>query len=338
MCSAALLLEIYTGTRKVIKMVFKLGVKTLPDIIDEIADGLIASVDSVDGLNHWSNADPTWSTAARTAINARRALKYTNGLEVMYLALESRNDWYSPYSGHTAKGLRVTFSASWDGVNHTYPTANQQTSIPFEDFSGGMPSPPSDLAALNVYYYLWVESNGFVIMAKPEPSTSNSQNSFFLVVERNPNREYADGYSNFYCFNLMNMWPTFAQAGEPNRHYSMLRPFAYKWPETNTQEKPFYYCMASGTFERYYSFLSPADRKVYYRKPLISNNKIEPGQVNTAMAPIFTAELWFPWNEEIGLIDGDIVQIEGTTKKFLLKSMDSPDSISRLIYAIKYSE
>lgn len=320
---------------------FNIGVKRLPDIIDEIAGNLIGSVDLIDGLNHWSDADPTWTTAERTEIKARRALKYTNGMEVMYLALESRNTWYSQWGGYTAKSLRVTFSASWDSVNHIYPATNQQTSIPFETFSGGMPSPQSDLAALNVYYYLWVESNGFVIMAKPEPSNSNSQQSFFIVVERNPNKEYADGYSNFYCLNLTNIWPSLSNPGYTygDVHRSFLRPFAYQWPNvTISDQKPFHYCIASGTFERYYSFLSPADRKVYYRKPLISNNKIEPGQANTAMAPIFTAELWFPWNEEIGLIDGDIVQIEGTTKKFLLKSMDSPDSINRLTYAMKYSE
>lgn len=325
-------------------MVFKIGVKPLPDLIDEIAGELIASVDPIDGLSHWSDAAdavPGWNTVERTGIKARRALKYTNGLEVMYLALESRNDWYSQWAGYTAKGLRITFSASWDSINNTYPPINQQTSIPFETFSGGMPSPQSNLAALNIYYYLWVESNGFVIMAKPEPSNSNTQQSFFVVMERNPNKEYADGQSNFYCLNLTNVWPSLSNPAYTygDVHRSFLRPFAYQWPGVATSTAhPFYHCMASGTLERYYSILSPADRKVYYRKPLISNNKIEPGQANIAMAPIFTSELWFPWNEEIGLIDGDIIQVEGTTKKFLLKSMDSPDSINRLTYAMKYSD
>lgn len=39
-----------------------------------------------------------------------------------------------------------------------------------------------------------------------------------------------------------------------------------------------------------------------------------------------------------GLVDGDIIQVEGTTKKFLCKSLDSPDSINRVTYAIKYSD
>lgn len=320
-------------------MVFYIGLKTLPDIMNEIASSLIASVDPTDSLSHWSDADTAWNTIDKTGIKARRALKYTKDSEVMYVALESRNDWYSPWPGITMKGLRVTFSATWDSVNHIYSSSNQQTSIPFNAWSGGA-QPVDDFATLLIYYYLWIENNGFVIMAKPEPTVANNQNSFFLVVERNPNKEYSDGYSNFYCFSQMNIWPTVMHTSYAygDNHRSFLRPFVYQWPGVTTMERPFYYCMTSGNLERYNTFLSPRDNKVYYMKPIISNNKIEPGQANTAMAPIFTAELWFQWNEGVGLIDGDIIQMEGTTKKFLLKSMDSPDSINRLTYAMKYSD
>lgn len=320
-------------------MVFTLGLKILPGIIDEIAGSLIASVDSTDSLNHWTDADTTWNTTDKTGIKARRALQYTNGTEAMYVALESRNDWYSPYSSYTAKGLRVTFSATWDSVGHTYSSSNQQTAIPFDNWSGGA-TPTDDFATMLINYYLWVESNGFVLMAKPTPTTANAQNSFLLVVERNPNKEYPDGYSNFYCFSEMNNWPTFAYPSYAygDVHRSFLRPFVYQWPNTNTTSSPYYYCLTSGNLERYYGFLSPADKKVYYMKPIISNNKIEVGGANTAMAPIFTAELWFQWSEKTGLIDGDIIQMEGTTRKFLLKSMDSPAYTSRLIYAMKYSD
>jgi hypothetical protein len=321
-------------------MVFSLGVKTLPDIIDEIANSLITSVDPTDGLNHWTDVDTTWDTVDRTALKARRAMKYVKGTEVIYLALESRNTWYANYDGHAAKGLRVTFSATWDIVNHTYGTTVQQSSIPFEDYSG-IAQPITDLATEILTYYLWTESNGFVIIAKPEPTTANLQNSFFIAIERNQNKEYADGYSNFYCFNVMNIWPTFARIGYTygDIHRSFLRPFAYEWPNIQTTTvHPFYYCMTSGTMERYNAFLATADKKVYYRKPIVSNNKIEPGQANIALAPIFNVELWFLWSEMAGLVDGDIIQVEGTTKKFLCKSLDSPDSINRVTYAIKYSD
>jgi len=38
----------------------------------------------------------------------------------------------------------------------------------------------------------------------------------------------------------------------------------------------------------------------------------------------------------VGLIDGDVVAVEGETKKFLMKALDSPDSVNRINYAIKY--
>lgn len=320
-------------------MGFTIGAKTLPDIIDEIAGSLIDSVDPADGASHWSDADTTWNTAIRTALNARRALKYTKDTEVMYLALEVRNTWYTPWSAHAAKGLRATFSASWDSVNHTYPAINQQTSIPFEDYSG-IAQPPSDLATFMLTYYLWVESNGYVLMAKPEPSSANQQNAFFMAVERNPNKFYADNQSNFYCYTVMNMWSTFSGAvGVPDKHYGMLRPFAYTWPNSaNRQESPNYYCLTFGSFDRSYAFKSVGNGKVYYVKPVIYNTALEPGYPNFPPSPILQAELWFPWSENMGLIDGDVVAIEGKTTKFLIKSLDSPDSTSRMLYAMKYVE
>jgi hypothetical protein len=38
-------------------MGYTTGAKTLPAIIDEIAAGLIASTDLIDGLSKWSDAD-----------------------------------------------------------------------------------------------------------------------------------------------------------------------------------------------------------------------------------------------------------------------------------------
>ena len=320
-------------------MGYTIGAKTLPDLIDEIAGNLINSVDPLDGLSHWSDADPVWNTSIKTAMNARRALKYTKGTEVMYMALEVRNTWYTPYPGHAAKGLRVTFSESFDSVNHLYPVINQQTSIPFEDYSG-IAQPPSDLASLMLTYYLWVESNGFVLMAKPEPSGANYQNAFFMAVERNPNKFYVNPamYSNFYCLSQMNIWATFSGAvGAPDKHYGMLRPFAYTWPNSgNRTEGANYYCMTQGNFDRSYAFKSAGNGKVYYVKPVIFDTALEPATANFPPSPIFQADLWFAWSENMGLIDGDVVAIEGKTTKFLVKALDSPDSTNRLLFAMKY--
>lgn len=65
-------------------------------------------------------------------------------------------------------------------------------------------------------------------------------------------------------------------------------------------------------------------------KPIIQNQR-------NAVTPIFQSELFFPFDENVGLIDGDVVSLDGTTAKFLCKSLDSPDSLNRLNYAIKYT-
>ncbi|MBE0522649.1 MAG: hypothetical protein IBX39_10355, partial [Candidatus Methanoperedenaceae archaeon] len=80
----------------------------------------------------------------------------------------------------------------------------------------------------------------------------------------------------------------------------------------------------------YYAFKSEGNSKVYYVKPILHNH-------NGSTNPIFQFNLFFPFTEGLGLIDGDVIAIEGDTKKFLCKAMDSPDSASRLCYAIRYN-
>lgn len=318
-------------------MVYTFGPKVLASLVDEMANSLISSTDLIDGLHHWTDTDTTWNTTVRTANDAKRALKYQNGSELIYVAFEARNTWYGNYSGQTAKGLRITFSSSWDIITHTYVGALQQTSIPFVVYTGTQPT--VDLSAIMLTYYMWVESNGLTVLAKPEPTGANNDNSFFLVIERNPNKFYNDNQSNFYCYNAMNIWPTIhGYVGEPDLHKSMLRPFIYKWPNVNgANTSPNYYCLSFATFDRSYAFKSAGNGKIYYVKPIIYNNALEYGQVATWInpIPIFQSELWFYWSEGMGLVDGDVVAVEGQATKYLIKSLDSPDSITKLTYAIK---
>lgn len=323
-------------------MGYTTGTKILPEIIDEIASGLTTSVDPIDGLSKWSDADTSWNTTIKTGLSARRALKYENGTEVIYLAFECRNTWYTQWGGYGAKGLRITFSDQWDYDINKYVGTLQQTSIPFEGYTG-IAQPIDDLATLRLTYYLWAESNGFALMAKPEPAGANVQSSFVIAIERNINKLYADGQTNFYCYNVMNYFPTFygpSWATEPDQHRSFLRPFIYKWPgpaSSNVSSiTPNYYCLTFGTFDRSYAFKSAGNGKVYYVKPVIFNDSLEVGQVNYSPSPIFQGDLWFYWSEGMGLIDGDVVAIEGQTTKYLIKALDSPDSLNRLTYAIKF--
>lgn len=287
---------------------FNSGADTLPNIIDGIADVLIAS--SAD----WTEGDSTWDISDTTADNARRVVKYSGDTADIWIALESINAPKLIYNYFYAKGLRVTFSASWDTVGHTYPTSHQQTFIQFEAHSS---TPTADLGTLLLTHYLWLDVNGFSIMAVPEPNASdNYQGSFICVVERNSTKFYSDGYSNFYCFNETNnrMYDVYDHA----RTKRMIRPFAY---EINNDTPIHFY------YDPWYAFKSNQG-KVYYVKPMISSS-------SDGRDPIFQSEHFFKWNTGVGLVDGDVIATTGTTK-YICKSLASPDSTTTINYAIKY--
>jgi len=306
------------------------GAKTIYDILEEIVAALIAS-----SGGYWSDGDATWTTTTKTANNGRRCLKYTNGSEVIWWAFEVTNQHNNWYTGQYGRGIVITASATWDSGTHTYPTSRHSTFIPFEACST---TNSVDLATLQCTYYLWVEAAGFTIMFKTEPSVNNEQQSTFIVLERNANKEYSDGYSNFYLMAVGNIWGCLYSGGydividSMYNNRCILRPFAYQYPNSSGSR---YSASPNGNgvsyvpSPGYYAFKSAGNGKVYYVKPILNN------QANQ-LSPIFQAELWFPWSESIGLVDGDVIAIEGQTTKFLCKSLDSPDSTSRLLYAIKY--
>ncbi len=183
-------------------MTYASGAKKMWEIIDDIAAGLIASLGG-----YWTDADVTWTTTDKTQNNARRALKYLNGSEEFYVALEQINItsgiyYYqaSPYL--YGKGLRITLSLTWDGVLHQPPASNQSMLVPFERGSSGV-GVSADMATLLVTYYLWYDASGFVLIGKPEPHADANQQSFIAMVERNANKNYSDGYTNFFGFSVV---------------------------------------------------------------------------------------------------------------------------------------
>lgn len=322
-------------------MTYVSGAKKMWEIIDDIAAGLIASPGG-----YWTNADTTWDTTVKTGNSARRALKYLNGSEEFYVALEMINTstqymlrnsygyWYY------AKGLRIVVSATWDDVGHTYPASNQSTLIPFQGNAYNT-AVTADMATLQVTYYLWYETNGFVLLGKPEPSADTMQQSFTAVIERNVNKEYSDGFTNFYVMAICNNHQYYdgAEVTSINRFRGVLRPFAYQYPDTPSGDIPTGTDTAGFGFNgngisfvgmpTNFAYKSSGNGKAYYVKPIIHNGA---GQI----IPIFQSELWFPWSEAAGLIDGDVIAVEGQTTKFLCKSLDSPDYITRVPIAIKY--
>ncbi|TQD25116.1 hypothetical protein [Methanolobus vulcani] len=295
---------------------FYSGAKVLADLIDEIADKLIAE--------GWTDGDTTWDTTDRTvgANNARRCLYHST--DDIYLTLECHDQPYWVYStSYQAKGLRIAFHSTWDSVNHTYPNMDYHTYIPF--FGRSSTTPVTNCFSTQLTYYCWVDSTGFVLMARPEAnSTDNLQVSAITVVERIASKEYSDGLTNFYNYTKLNYEGWRNTAGNSlGRCHNMCRPFTYtnSW---STEGIQFWHA-------DYHAFKSDGNGKVYYAKPLIFNDQAE-------TMPIGQSELFFMFSEGGGLVDGDVVAIDGATTKFLCIGMDSPDNTGRVNYAIKYVE
>jgi hypothetical protein len=390
------------------------GQKFLPDIIDEIADGLLAT-----GL--WWNADSTWNTSVRSGNTARRVMAYgaaggsgkgdttlnasasvgatvlsvasstnfnigdmivigtgataecrlvqavasgqitvTMGINTarsvsdpvkelsfeIFLALEAINSairvqpTYSNPVGvgyADSKGFIVTFSSQWDWNAHYYAGGSQSSFVHYEMHSNGN---STDMAAMRNTYWLWYEAAGFVIIGTPDATSSAYQQSFFCCVERNPNKEFTDGLTNWYCYNVMNYYNIHAtNAPTNNRCHNLMRPFAFMTPEDTWNGGNYNSTVLAGinagiTFPYRGSnlaFRSTGNNKVYFHKPQIQS-------MRGFQLPIFQSELFWVWNEGAGLVDGDIVMPTGGTRSYLLKAVASPDVSTKLCFALKYTD
>lgn len=261
----------------------------------------------------------------------------------IYMAMDiiNQSGGYNYYYGNQGwwyygRGIRFVFSQTWDSFAHIYPSPPSSYSS-FIAIESSRDNAVADLATTMVTYWLWIEDNGngFVIMGKPEPTADANQQSFIIVVERNPAKEYSDTFTNFYLFKSGNWWPNCLYDGSwPTsiwRDRCLLRPFTFQYPDHGSWGS--YTVSGNGLSfiptPTYYAYKSNGDGKVYYVKPLIHNLA---GQTT----PIFQSNLFFMWSEGVGLIDGDIIAIEGQTTKYLCKALDSPDTTSRITFAIKY--
>lgn len=353
-------------------MGFTAGNKILADIVEEIAVGLIASTGG-----YWTDADATWTTTTKTENNARRALKYENGTEIIYLALEAINEtnglqlnyttWGScSYGGYTynyAKGIRITCSLTWDSVKHFYPLSVHTVFIPYETYGidygwsnwgnccnwgntvYGYTTTDISNTLLSLDYWLWIDANGFALMGRPiANSTDPGQQSFIAVIERIPTKEFTDEYTNFFGFFQMNYNnPHRSSYADINRARmkTYVHYFDTYYPidttdSSNAASGPYYGESSGIIFPRLGENPVSGARaiknsmcdKVYYMKPIACNSR-------DSRCPIAEFNSFFAWSDGMGLQDGDIVQIDGETTKYLCKLIDSPDYVNKLPFAIK---
>jgi hypothetical protein len=268
----------------------------------------------------------------------------------MYMAFEMiniTNGLLQDASTYYSKGLRINFSNFWDPVAHTYGPVYQQSFMGYEMKNVSV---SADMATLMNTYWMWFDSNGFAIMLAPDNNVTDTyQQSLFLVVERNTNKEYADGFSNFYCYNVMNI-NNFHTTTTPqsSRQENFLRPFIFYTPEDtwtgNNYSLPPPLCgmnagiclvpiqmtPANPAAPQAYAFRSVGNSKVYFIRPIIQNSR------GTTL-PIFQADFFFVWTAGMGLADGDIVAISGSSEQYVCRSLPSPDNTTPLLFAIKYA-
>src|SRR3990172_2752779 len=224
---------------------FYTGALPIADLINKICDELKAVTGS-----SWSEPDSSgdWINDAKTA--GHRALKYTNGDEVIYITFEViKGDITYPDYGvkiafdgvtyyYYAKGLRFGFAAGWDELNHKPSGSWMQTFIAYYTrsySSGGTESwrVSGNLDTAPIDYWLWIEDNGFALMGIPEHQSMNNQSgAFMLVSERNPNKEYNDGMPYFYAYarqsNVECNGSRSNTAYDGYRHECILRPWTYR--------------------------------------------------------------------------------------------------------------
>jgi hypothetical protein len=390
------------------------GQKVLPDVVDEIADGMIAT-----GL--WWNADSTWNTSVRTGNLARRVMAYgaaggagkgdttlsagaSSGATVLSVASESNfsvGDTIVIGTGATAevrkvqavaagqltvtmgintarsisdpvkelafetflalevinsqirvqpsynnplgwgyldsKGLIVTFASQWNWNEHYYMAGAQSSFINFNGHTNGM---NADMAVMKITYWYWYEALGFCMIGTPDATGDSYQQAFFCCVERNPDKEFSDGLSNWYCYNVMNGQNVHNTDVATNyRVHNLMRPFAFMTPEDTWRSSNYNSTVLAGmnagiTFPyrgANLAFRSTGNNKVYFHKPQIQSNR-------GFQQPIFQSELFWAWNEGAGLVDGDVVMPTGGTRSYLLKAVSSPDVGTKLCFALKYTD
>jgi len=286
-------------------MTYTEEVDELADIIEKIAEALIATPS-------WSDGDETWTTDDRTGNNARRCLYHSDGV---YMALEAINqdNGAAVASGYRAKGLRITFSETWDDENHMWPEDNMQSFVQFEGHNGNV---SADLATLKINHARWVWGDGFVLIGAPESSGDNYQGSFLVVVERQTDKFYDDGESNFfvYCrcsklqYDNYNHW----------RHKSVIRPWVFQ--TNNTSEGRAVYLLAMKT----------VSGATYFMYPVYFNDRWN-------LKPVAQSKMVMDYDPNKGLADGDIIAVQGSTKKFKCKHFAGPDGGS-LHIGVMYQE
>ncbi|GAG25703.1 unnamed protein product, partial [marine sediment metagenome] len=132
---------------------YEASVAPLWEIMDKIANDLIA-------LPEWEEGDATWTTATKTDQNARRVVHHI--ADDIYLSLVMENGLqYNASGSYRWRGLVIILSSAWDVGAHEPDGTKYYTFAGFESDNSTI---YGDLAVLDLDYRLFISSSGFALV------------------------------------------------------------------------------------------------------------------------------------------------------------------------------
>lgn len=307
-------------------MAFFSGNTDMDTLIDLMADQLIAT-------GAWGTADGTLVAGAHPAKRALVHLTDTNFY--VYLARQVAT---SNSGVQAVNEILVQLSTGFNTGTHLPSGTVQSTGIPTEGAAS-----VANLAANNKIgtHYTWVDASGVTVLST-WASAATYDYTVLFTLERNTSKEYADGFSNFFCASIPNAnyfaYPNSAGgyyygngASSSNYGYNrgmILRPFNFTYYTTNGNP-----VADLGAWESFFAaYRSPGNSKVYFEFPYFSNS-----QVQAQRSPIAQTNRFFLTGNGLGLSDGDLVTyVQGAnTYTYIVKILQSPDSTNYSPWAIR---
>ena len=303
-------------------MPFFSGNTTMDALVDLIANELIAT-------GAWVTADATLVSGTQPAV---RALAHATDAN-FYVYLKRQLATTGGNAGNVNEIL-FQISTGFNTATHVPNGTVQTTGIPAEAqvYSGG-----AQVVANNKQgtHYTWVDADGVTLLATWAAS-GYSDFTVFFTLERNSAKEYADGFTNFFCASIPNSNPQIGTSSSSGQYYGngasssdwdfqrayVLRPFNFA--EFND------YNNALAVF--FGAYRSLGNSKVYFEFPFFSNN-----QAPLQRMPIAQTGRFFLIQPGQGLSDGDLITyVQGpNTYTFLVKLLQSPDSAAYTPWAIR---
>ena len=356
-------------------MAFDYGVIQYKDLVNYIADKLLNSHGDWTDMGtadpgYWTGdeADLHFKQNGRWV---GRCLKVVRNSETLYYTIFE--PWYDstavvncayyriwsnvPTSDYDyAVGVVISVSASYSMLDHILSSPIQSCPVCLGQQSSYSTHPLERSAMLDEYitYWSWtdegVETNagsGMVMIIKPNPwNKGYTQTAFFSIEGFHPNqKEYDDGFSNWWILSFPNFWQYVDDYCGASFGW-VLHPFSHAHPWHSSHYYPeadHYYDIRSNNIRfgvfgidilmrayRSGGVTGEGDNKVRYSKPILH------AHADYNYYPQLQLEHFIMWETEGGMVDGDILQEEGSNKKFLLLNKDSSSSTNTLPIGILY--